>query len=101
MGVYYGGGGHGLINTTLLARPVTRSSSLGLSSCGLIHVYLLSVSFSYLHSAAGVSFDIKKARRRPYSVGERAENQVFGVGNQVLRKPSVMFGLMREKKYCE
>jgi hypothetical protein len=33
-----GGGGHGLISTTQLARPVTRSS-LGLYSCGLIHVY--------------------------------------------------------------
>ena len=32
------GGEHGLINTTLLARPGTRNS-LGLSSCGLIHVY--------------------------------------------------------------
>ncbi len=60
------GGGHGLINTTLLARPGTRSS-LGLSSCGLIHVYQLSVSFSYLRSAAGVSFDTKKARRRPHN----------------------------------
>ena len=60
------GGGHGLISATLLARPVTRSS-LGLYSCGLIHVYYLSVSFSYLRSAAGVSFDIKKACRKPYT----------------------------------
>ncbi len=40
-GGYYGrgggGGGQGLISVTLLARPVTRSS-LGLNSCGLIHV---------------------------------------------------------------
>jgi hypothetical protein len=55
-----------LISAALLARPVT-CSSLGLNSCGLIHVYQLSVSFSYLHSAAGVSFDIKKAPGKPYN----------------------------------
>ena len=33
-----GGGGGSLISATLLARPVTLSS-LGLNSCGLIHVY--------------------------------------------------------------
>ena len=38
-GVNYGeGGGHCLVSATLLARPMTRSS-LGLNSCGLIHVY--------------------------------------------------------------
>jgi hypothetical protein len=42
------GGGHGLIGATLPARPMTRSS-LRLSSCGLIHVYYLSVSFSSFH----------------------------------------------------
>jgi hypothetical protein len=55
---------------------VTRSS-LGHNSCGLIHVYQLSVSFSYLHSAAGVSFDIKKAPGKPYtyyhSLGKRVK----------------------------
>ncbi len=61
-----GGGGHGLISATLPARPMTHSS-LRLYSCGLIHVYYLSVSFSYLRPAVGVSFDIKKARRKPYS----------------------------------
>jgi hypothetical protein len=61
------GGGHGLIRATQLARPVTRSS-LRLYSCGLIHMYYLSVSFSYLRSAAGVSFDIKKACRKPYKL---------------------------------
>jgi hypothetical protein len=61
-----GGGGHGLISATQLACPVTRSS-LRPCNCGLIHVYYLSVSFSYLRSAAGVSFDIKKACRKPYT----------------------------------
>jgi hypothetical protein len=60
------GGGHGLISATQLARPVTRSS-LRLCSCGLIHMYYLGVSFSYLRSAAGVSFVIKKACRKPYN----------------------------------
>jgi hypothetical protein len=60
-----GGGGHGLISATQPARPVTRNS-LRLCNCGLIHVYYLSFSFSYLRSAAGVSFDIKKACRKPY-----------------------------------
>ncbi len=60
-------GGHGLISATQPARPVTRSS-LRLCNCGLIYVYYLSVSFSYLRSAAGVSFDIKKAYRKPYRI---------------------------------
>jgi hypothetical protein len=64
MGVYYGGGVCP-DNTTQLVRPMTRSS-LRLCNCGLIHVYYLSVSFSYLRSAVGVSFDIKKACRKPY-----------------------------------
>ncbi len=59
------GGRHVLINTTQPARPVARSS-LRPCNCGLIHAYYLSVSFSYLHSAVGVSFDIKKACRKPY-----------------------------------
>ncbi len=58
-------GGHVLINTTQPVRPVA-CSSLRPCNCGLIHAFYLSVSFSYLHSAVGVSFDIKKACRKPY-----------------------------------
>ena len=67
MGMYYERGGVCPDNTTQPARPVTRIS-LGLRNCGLIHAYYLSVSFSYLRSAAGVSFDIKKACRKPYTL---------------------------------
>jgi hypothetical protein len=36
--------------------------------CSLLTpTFALCLSFSYLHSAAGVSFDIKKARGKPYS----------------------------------
>jgi hypothetical protein len=55
-----------LDNTTLLARLVTRNR-LRPRHHGLIPVHCWSVSFSYLRSAAGVSFDIKKACRKPYS----------------------------------
>ena len=55
-----------LDNTTLPARLVTRNC-LRPCHCGLIPVYCWSVSFSYLRSAAGVSFDIKKACRKPYT----------------------------------
>ncbi len=58
-----------MISATQPAWPVTRSS-LRPCNCGLIHVFYLSVSFSYLRSAAGVSFDIKKACRKPYTVKE-------------------------------
>jgi hypothetical protein len=37
-------------------------------------MYYSSVSFSYLRSAAGVSFDIKKACRKPYT-SKRTVNQ--------------------------
>ena len=60
-------GGGCLDNTTLPARPVTRNC-LRPCHCGLIPVCCLDVSFSCLRSAVGVSFDIEKACRKPYSL---------------------------------
>jgi hypothetical protein len=78
-----------LDNTTLPARPVTRNC-LRPCHCGLIPVYYWSVSFSCLRSAVGVSFDIKKACRKPYRTFYQKNNhqapKYMGLGSGIWEK---------------
>ncbi len=82
------GGGVCLDNTTLPARLETRNQ-LRPCHCGLIPVYYWSVSFSYLRSAAGVSFDIKKACRKPYNNNLSVSNILCNVCGLSMRQPNI------------
>ena len=88
-GCTMGGGGHGRISATLLARPMTRSS-LRLYSCGLIHVYQLSVSFSSFHlfyvSRGAVQQSIKKILAFGKRAQKRSELKIIIKPQKVAKK---------------